>query len=173
MLEHLAAEPVSTFLPIIQIALIAAAVLGMAFGRDAKPEHQICPRCGEPWAEKRIAKEEKKMDIAFDWNLVNKAAVGQHLEGLAVELAKGTPNFAFDDMLAPFVAEVFAELVAKNANPATLMALATTQGTKRDEVLDLFKQAGVTKAVPAWLLNLLLPLAIEQIQKLIEKWFKK
>lgn len=102
MLEHLAAEPVGTFLPIIQIALIAAAVLGMAFGRDAKPEHQICPRCGEPWAEKRIAKEDESMKVDYskaDWN-----AVENHAVGLVQEATKVTTDTSLDDLVAPEIA---------------------------------------------------------------------
>lgn len=167
-------EPIAAFLPMLEILIIASFVAGVFVCEVSRmKDPTICPRCGEPWAEKQVAKEERRMDIAFDWSLVNKKKLGEHLEGAAICLAEGTPGFKFDDMLAPFVSEVFEELVKSNASPVMLLSAATAPASKIDDIMAMFKAAGVTKAVPAWLLNLLLPLAIEQIQKLIEKWFKK
>jgi hypothetical protein len=145
-------------------------------------QHQICPTCGEGWADKNIAKNRgfSMFAIAFDPKLVNWKSIEDHAEAIAKELALGTPDFPFDDLLAGFTAEVLHELIGNHTHPAQFAAAIAeiaesghAGSDKRKKIDDLLKAAGVTKAVPAWLLSLLMPLALDLIQKLIEKWFKK
>lgn len=117
-------------------------------------------------------------NVTFKPELVNWKSIEDHAESIAKELALGTPDFPFDDMLAGFTGEVLHELIGNHTHPAQFAAAfadiaASNNSDKKQKIDEMLKVAGVTKAVPAWLLSLLMPLALDMIQKLIEKWFKK